>query len=157
MSVRNFMRALTALVGGISIVMAASSPAAAITYEKNIGTKTMVGPSYWQSGYWFQGAERTSNNLGVFQANGDKWWVLDNIKDGKSVVVVWYNYRNGSLIRTGECKNNHGAPSWAVCDKDYYEDSTLWAKTCLYDSATGKYDPCNVAGWEFRVSDAKVL
>ncbi|MEO3748778.1 hypothetical protein [Plantactinospora sp. B5E13] len=157
MTARTLVRVLASVAASIAVVMAVSSPAAAVSYEKNVGTYTTASPNYGASGHWVQSVNNTSNHLAVFQAEGDRWWILDNVKDGKSVVVVWYNYRNGTLYRTGECKNNHGAPSWAVCNKNYYEDSTIYAKTCLYDSATGKYDPCNVGGFRFRVSDARIV
>ncbi|EHR60685.1 hypothetical protein [Saccharomonospora cyanea] len=77
-----------------------------------------------------------------FEHYGDKWWVRDTAADGASAVVLWDNYRNGSLYRQGECQNRLGSGTWGVCNKNYYEDSTLDWLACVYDVSEGRLIRC---------------
>lgn len=77
-----------------------------------------------------------------FEHYGDKWWVRDTASDGASAVVLWDNYRNGSLYRQGECQNRLGSGNWGVCNKNYYEDSTLVWTVCVYDVSEGRLVRC---------------
>ncbi|MFD9396536.1 hypothetical protein ACFWBB_39100 [Streptomyces sp. NPDC060000] len=143
----------------LTIGIASAPEAAALDYETDHAVYTTVNPDYTADGWWFQGAGSNGYGGGIsaFNSNGDNWWVLDDLVDGKSVAVKWKNWRNGGLYRQGVCINSHSAPSWAVCNKNFYEDSTLTAETCLYDGDTGKYSDCDEFGWEFRVSDGKTV
>ncbi|EID52706.1 hypothetical protein [Saccharomonospora xinjiangensis] len=77
-----------------------------------------------------------------FEHYGDKWWVKDTATDGASAVVIWDNYRNGSLYRQGECQNRLGSGQWGVCNKNYYEDSTLDWVVCVFDVSEGRLIRC---------------
>lgn len=81
-----------------------------------------------------------------FEAYGDKWWVKDTSSDGASAVVIWDNYRNGSLYRQGECQNRMGAGSWGVCNKNYYEGSNLQFRVCVADFSEGVLVRCSGVG-----------
>lgn len=72
-----------------------------------------------------------------YERGGDKWWVQDRKADHKSAIVEWANYRNNSLYRTGRCVNSHEAGSWASCNKNYYEDSTLQGYQGLWNRSAG--------------------
>ena len=72
-----------------------------------------------------------------FEVSGDRWWVLDNLADGKSAVLEWENYRGGSLHRAGICVNSHTAGTWESCNKNYYEDSVLWGREGVWDRSGG--------------------
>ncbi|MFE3019361.1 hypothetical protein [Streptomyces sp. NPDC059256] len=143
---------------GVGLV-ATAPQALAAGYETDRAVRTSANPNYEAPGWWFQGAGPTGHGGGVvaFQSNGDKWWVADTQRDGKSVAVRWKNFVNGSLYREGVCINSNSAPSWATCNKNYREDSTIWASTCLYDGDTGTYSECNLLGFRFRVSDGRTV
>ncbi|MEU2026272.1 hypothetical protein ABZ565_29585 [Streptomyces sp. NPDC016469] len=139
----------------VGVNFAVAPHASAVTFETDYAVKTSANPNYTSSGWWYQGAAGVGGNeMSAFQSYGDVWWLLDGLADGKSVAVKWWNMRNGKLIRQGVCINNHGSPSWAKCNKDFAEDSTLEAETCLYESSTKTYSKCNGQGYPFRVSDA---
>lgn len=70
-----------------------------------------------------------------FEAYGDKWWVKDTKKDGASATVAWADYVDGSLYRDGVCRNSLGAGKWGVCNKNYYEGSTLYFTAVTYDAS----------------------
>ncbi|MBB4959607.1 hypothetical protein [Micromonospora polyrhachis] len=85
----------------------------------------------------------TTGAIACFQANGDKWWVKDTSSDSASAVANWVNYRNGSLYRKGGCRNGLGSGKWGVCNKNYYEDSTLAFNACVYDASEGVWVRCS--------------
>jgi hypothetical protein len=72
-----------------------------------------------------------------YESHGDRWWVYDRDGDSASALVEWRNYRNGSLYRQGRCVNGHGAGTWAYCNKNYYEDSTVRGKQGWWDRPNG--------------------
>ena len=83
-----------------------------------------------------------------YEQHGDRWWVRDNKQDEASALVRWTNYRNGSLYRTGDCINSHGAGTWAYCNKDYYEDSELFGRQCYWDRSEDPIPTCYSFGTE---------
>ena len=85
-----------------------------------------------------------------YEVSGDRWWVLDNKSDGKSAVVVWENYRNGSLYRTGMCVNSHSAGTWASCNKNYYEDSVVYGWQGVWNRSSGSNADLYVTRWTFQ-------
>ncbi|QNE75147.1 hypothetical protein F0344_11485 [Streptomyces finlayi] len=151
MKLRSAIKAAGTIAAICTVGIATASPAAAITYETNHAVKQSVSPSWESPGWWNQSTVGSYNNAMVaFQSDGDKWWLLDGLIDGKSVAVKWWNYSGGQLIRQGVCISSNGAPSWAVCNKDYIESSEIYAQACLYDGDTGLYSKCNTAGFRFR-------
>ena len=63
-----------------------------------------------------------------FDPAGDILWVYDAEKDGKSAVVIWKDYLDngsGNFERSGVCKNSHGYDTWAYCNKNLPEASTI--------------------------------
>ncbi|MEX2986310.1 hypothetical protein [Streptomyces sp. C36] len=84
-----------------------------------------------------------SPDMVCFEKDGDRWWVLDANQDGMSAVGEWYNKRNGQLYRQGACANSNGAPSWSICQKDYYEDSTITFRLAHYS----KGEKVNNGAW----------
>ncbi|MFD7656040.1 hypothetical protein ACFV4N_18885 [Actinosynnema sp. NPDC059797] len=78
-----------------------------------------------------------------FEADGDKWWVRDTAADSASAEARWDNYRNGSLYRSGICRNGLGNGTWGVCNKNYYEDSTLVYIACVFDASEGRLVRCS--------------
>ncbi|ARZ65705.1 hypothetical protein M1P56_17475 [Streptomyces sp. HU2014] len=159
MKVRNVTGAIGAAIFSLALGVTFASPAAAADYERDSATFTTVDPRYTSDGWWWQGSGTMGHNggLGAFQSKGDKFWVMDGLEDGHSVAMVWANYRNGKEYRSGICVNSHGAGTWSYCDKNFYEDSTLWVKTCTYESKKKKLVDCNLLGSEFRVSNGKVV
>ncbi|PZG01353.1 hypothetical protein C1I99_07560 [Micromonospora deserti] len=97
--------------------------------------------------------------MACFEAYGDKWWVADTDIDGWSAATHWKNYlqdQNGNwlLAREGICINKSGGHTRAVCDKNYYENSTypngafgqgsyLTWRACLYKSSTNQWNGCS--------------
>lgn len=65
---------------------------------------------------------------GCFTRYGDVWRIQDSLADGNQTFIYWENWLwNGSSwqpYRSGWCNNNHGAPNWGQCNKDYYESSS---------------------------------
>ncbi|WP_158857912.1 hypothetical protein [Streptomyces sp. NRRL B-1347] len=160
MRVRTASGAAGAVFFSLALGFASASPAAAVTYERNNATYHRgEDPRYTSSGWWWQGAGKFGHagGVGAFQADGDKFWIADTARDGYSVAIRWTNYRNGSPYREGVCVNKHGAGTWAYCGKDFYENSTLWVKTCTYRAKKKKFVECNMLGSEFRVSNGKVV
>lgn len=78
-----------------------------------------------------------------FEHYGDRWWVKDTAADSASAEARWDNYRNGSLYRSGICRNGLGNGKWGVCNKNYYEDSTLVFIACVYDASAGRLVRCS--------------
>ncbi|MGW1958359.1 hypothetical protein ACWCPI_37370 [Streptomyces sp. NPDC001920] len=67
-------------------------------------------------------------STGCFRKYGDQWWVLDTDSPYAAIVnwenqlwdgASWRSYRNGN------CENLLGEGNWGVCNKDYYENSSL--------------------------------
>jgi hypothetical protein len=81
--------------------------------------------------------------VACFQAYGDRWWVRDTAADSASAEVRWDNYRNGSLYRSGICRNSLGNGAWGQCNKNYYEDSTLAYIACVFDASAGRLIRCS--------------
>lgn len=77
--------------------------------------------------------------IACFDADGDQWWVKDTAADSASAEVDWDNYLNGSLYRSGICRNSLGANTWGVCNKNYYEDSYIEFLAAVYDASEGVY------------------
>lgn len=160
MKVRSATGAIGAVLASLTLGVALASPAQAASYERDTAVlNTGEDPAFQSSGWWWQGAGEFGHNggWGAFQSSGDKFWVDDTLSDGHSVAVAWINYRNGAEYRSGICVNSHGAGKWAYCNKNFYEDSTLWVKTCTYEASTKKFVECNLLGSEFRVSNGKVV
>lgn len=86
---------------------------------------------------------KTTGATACFEASGDKWWVKDTAGDGASAEAFWQNYRNGSLYRTGVCRNSLGNGEWGVCNKNYYEDSGLRWAACVYDGSEDTLIRCS--------------
>lgn len=72
-----------------------------------------------------------------FEKDGDKWWVKDTKQDGASAVAYWINIRNLATYREGACVNSLGYNKWGVCNKNYYEDSGVYAWVCVSDLSDG--------------------
>ncbi|MGW0432012.1 hypothetical protein ACWDV4_05640 [Micromonospora sp. NPDC003197] len=85
----------------------------------------------------------TTGAIACFQAYGDKWWVKDTSGDSASAVAHWANYRNGALYRQGGCRNGLGSGKWGVCNKNYYEDSVVLYRACVYDASEGVWVRCS--------------
>lgn len=77
-----------------------------------------------------------------YEHDGDKWWVKDTKEDGASAVAEWVNYRNGVLYREGSCRNSLGNGKWGYCNKNYYEDSGVYAKVCVVNYSAGGTGTC---------------
>ncbi|MEV4658637.1 hypothetical protein [Micromonospora sp. NPDC049301] len=111
-------------------------PAAAVAATFVMATPASAAPAY-ETNYAVRGTPPSSGLScrpvsGVlqacFEAYGDKWWLRRDSSAYSGVGIEWENYRNGSLYRNGECVSYLPVGTWGVCNKDYYEDSTLsWA------------------------------
>ncbi|MFS8098096.1 hypothetical protein LFM09_13220 [Lentzea alba] len=131
-----------ASAAAISVMMPGT--ALAIEHELNYGTKGGTPPG---------AAVCTDAKEDVrvcYERGGDKWWVQDRKADGKSAIVEWANYRNGSLYRYGRCVNSHEAGSWASCNKNYYEDSTLYGYQGVWNRSAGSTTELYTTEWKFQ-------
>ncbi|WP_410816364.1 hypothetical protein [Micromonospora sp. 050-3] len=158
------------LLVGVAITSAApvlAAPAAATPVSQLAAadsTVTSINPYEWNtatpSGAPPAGAicEWTPGAQACFERSGDRWWVLDNSSDGRSVTASWTNrldtYPGWYTVdyREGSCVNKLGAGNWGVCNKDYYENGTQHAygigsllewQACFYDSAAGTWHGCS--------------
>ena len=87
----------------------------------------------------------TTGALACYYQASDTWYVQDTAADGASAEARWENYRNGVLYRSGICRNSLGNGNWGACNKNYYEDSTLWWRACVYNGSAGTLVRCS--GW----------
>jgi len=68
--------------------------------------------------------------VACFTKYGDKIRVKKNAGGGGYAAAVWSNYLwSGSWhwYRSGVCVNNHPVGTWAVCNYNFYEDTTYHA------------------------------
>ncbi|MET9670626.1 hypothetical protein ABZY19_35585 [Streptomyces sp. NPDC006475] len=121
----------TALVVSIGF---SSSPAVAVAWETDQAVKTSSSPP---SGVQCKGMSGIGGEA-CYESAGDYWWVFDQTADGKSVAVEWRDYADyddsTTIYRAGVCINSNGAPSWATCNKNYYEGHGLEFRVCLYNN-----------------------
>ncbi|WP_329375092.1 hypothetical protein [Streptomyces sp. NBC_01483] len=80
------------------------------------------------------GPSDTFGNQACFRKNGDQWFVYDGSEDLLSPEAEWQNrlaydngntWQNSPIYRSGSCENLWPAGNWGVCNKDYYESSSL--------------------------------
>ena len=77
---------------------------------------------------------------------GDHWWVQDqDSSDNASAGVHWLNFKNhsgGDLYRQGYCITSLGKGNWGHCNKDYYEDSSLYGNACRWNRSASNVIIC---------------
>ncbi|MBV7650815.1 hypothetical protein ACGILS_23390 [Streptomyces albidoflavus] len=123
--------------------------ATAITREWDKAVKYNGTPS--MSGLLCKGTSGLSG-MGCYKSNGDIWYLFDGKADGMSVAVEWFDYNDSTsgdsskLYRYGVCINSSGAPSWASCNKNYYEHHTLAFRMCYYDDGKRVESTCSFWG-----------
>lgn len=119
-----------AAAAAISVVVPGT--ASAIEFELDYGTKVSGGPP---------SATRCTDAIAevkvCYEPYGDKWWVQDRKSDGKSAIVEWQNRTSVRLHRYGRCVNSHGTGTWAVCNKNYYEDSNITGYQGVWNRSSG--------------------
>ncbi|WP_331763736.1 hypothetical protein [Streptomyces anthocyanicus] len=112
-----------------------TSPAMAVTWEVDKAVKSSSSPN--TGGMLCKGMSGRGGEV-CYESAGDYWWVFDQTADGKSVAVEWRDYvdydDSATIYRAGVCVNSNGAPSWASCNKNYYESHGLEFRMCLYDN-----------------------
>jgi hypothetical protein len=121
---RSALVALAATLGTV-VAMALPNPAMAAGYEWDYAVAGTVPDG-------LKCASITGAKI-CYELDGDRWWVKDTSADHASAVARWQNYRNGVLYREGGCRNSLGSGEWGVCNKNYYEDSGVYAKVCVVD------------------------
>lgn len=147
------MRKIRTLTLGVSALFLAFLPATASAVQEStvIGEDRASTTAAYEVDTAKKGTPPSSGRSCVsvtgaqacFEHYGDKWWVRDTVADGASAVVIWDNYRNGSLYRQGECQNRMGSGNWGVCNKNYYEKSRLDFAVCVHDFSEGKTIRCS--------------
>ncbi|MFD4643079.1 hypothetical protein ACFWN2_37615 [Lentzea sp. NPDC058436] len=85
-----------------------------------------------------------------YEKGGDHWWVQDQDSDGESAGVYWQNYRDGALYRDGWCMTSLGTGNWGQCNKDYYEDSTLYGFPCTWNRSSSNVIECSDTGYRYQ-------
>ncbi|MFD1149021.1 hypothetical protein [Saccharothrix hoggarensis] len=85
----------------------------------------------------------TTGATACFEAEGDKWWVRDTAADSASAEAGWQNIYQGSFYRAGVCRNSLGYGTWGVCNKNYYENSTVKWAACVYDGSAQTLIRCS--------------
>ncbi len=81
--------------------------------------------------------------IACFDPYGDRWYVKDTAADSASAEARWNNYLSNELYRTGICRNSLGAGRWGVCNKNYYEQSTVHWRACVYDASANRLIRCS--------------
>jgi hypothetical protein len=132
------------MVSAAAVSVLVPGTALAIDYEINYGTQGGTPPGSAVC------ADAKVDVRVCYERGGDKWWVQDRKADHKSAVVEWANYRNGSLYRYGRCVNSHEAGSWATCNKNYYEDSSLRGLQGVWNRSTGADPEVYTQEWSFQ-------
>jgi len=146
---------LLALSAVFAVVVGALLPGAAAAEETAAPERTMtavdVGAAALEVNYAVAGSLPPRSELSChwrsaveicYEAYGDRWWVQDQDADGASAAVHWFNYRSGSLYRTGLCVNSLGNGEWGQCNKNYYENSTLYGNPCTWDRSESSSADC---------------
>ncbi|MDN0201220.1 hypothetical protein [Streptomyces sp. S.PNR 29] len=107
-------------------------------------TSASAGDEGWEDAGWYSADAAfpsgticvpgdSVGNQACFRKNGDQWFVYDGEADLLSPYVNWQNrlsYDNGSTwqsipYRSGKCRNSWPNGNWGVCNKDFYESSSL--------------------------------
>lgn len=126
------------------IFATATIPLAALT----LGAIPVSASHY---GYEYNYAKRVTEEAGYtrclgttgahvcYQEVGDKWWVRDTERDGRSAVVDWSNGTSRDHQRWGSCRNKDGAETRRLCNKDYPEGSYLKFRACTYNASSGTW------------------
>lgn len=145
---------LTAIVMTVALISVASGPA-------NAGTRWKTGlhvthTYHWDwphadswGGSWCWGAGRDS--WADVKRYGDRTYVRDMCKDGKSAVVKVHIFNNDGSIDRKVCRNPYGVKQWAMCDWNWPENNRgrcITPDRCgnmaliagVYDQDTGKVD-----------------
>ena len=81
---------------------------------------------------------RTGAKVG-FDPAGDILWVYDSEADGASAVMVWKDYLDngsGNFERSGVCRNSSGYGTWAKCNKNLPEGSTIKYQAATLNDGT---------------------
>lgn len=126
MSKRNVGRVLATGLAAGGLVLMMGSPGNAAATETDIATAVSSVPSDAQT----HCRVLINEAAGCFRKYGDSWYVQDEGADGLQTYVKWTNQlynSSGNWVnyRTGTCHNQLGAYNWGVCNKDYYEDSSV--------------------------------
>jgi hypothetical protein len=106
--VRRFKTGTLACVTGGLLAVVAAVPPAASAYEWDIAKRGNPPGG--------MPCAKTSRSKVCFQTKGDKIWVLDRKRDGRSALGAW-----GVDGRFGYCRNRSKYGNWARCNKDFPE------------------------------------
>ncbi len=120
--------AIGSLVAAPGAVAESNSAAPAYSFEWN---EAVQGTHVWDG----DTCAVTTGAYVCFQPYGDKIWVQDTKADGYSAVARWYT----DYGRWGTCRNANGSGTWAVCNKDFVENSHLYFRASRYDGDTDVY------------------
>lgn len=79
---------------------------------------------------------------------GDRIFVKDALKDGKSAVGHW-KLRDSS--RTGACVNRAGSGKWVECNKDFPESDAIWMSAGYWKGGAKSYSQLVIDKTSFEV------
>lgn len=124
---------IAALLAAAAITFSGPSPAFAVQYlEWDWAVKSGAPP--WNAPcdeHYYVNAAGGLDAYVCFVAYGDYFYVLDKKADWKSAAAYWV-MMDGS--RTGACINNHGAGTWAKCNKNFVEGKVISLRAGTYDT-----------------------
>jgi hypothetical protein len=128
MVARIVKRVAAGLIGTVIVILAAATPAsAAYSYEWDNGVAASGLATSQVYCIW------TDYSEVCIQPYGDKIFVQDlSSADHASAVARW----STDYGRWGTCRNSLGVGHWAVCNKDFKEDSYLNVVATQYDGDT---------------------
>ncbi|MFJ8795802.1 hypothetical protein [Streptomyces sp. NPDC102462] len=120
-------KALVVLAAACAITLTAGNSASADDEGSEYAAWYSVGPAAPEG--TICGPSDLDGNRACFRKNGDQWFIYDGSAGGWPSVDwenqlvdkdgIWHSYRSG------ECVNPWPYDNWGVCNKDYYESSTL--------------------------------
>ncbi|MFF3855817.1 hypothetical protein [Micromonospora sp. NPDC002575] len=118
---------VVALTMGLFAAVSWSSPALAVSWERNQATRGTVDNGYAKD---CTAADPFSNSVACWQPYGDVLWVSNNSSLGDTPTAVWWNYypSDSTLYRQGTC--TFTSAGWGYCNKDMHENSLIKLRIC---------------------------
>jgi hypothetical protein len=117
--VNRLARSLLVALVAITTLFTSMTAANAFAYETDLANELApfstddhgCGQSIYNTYYW-----------ACFKPDGDKFFIDDWEKDGRSVGIYWQFWQYGAVQRSGICLHRNGAFHESRCDKNFPEN-----------------------------------
>lgn len=121
-----------ALITGLTSV---AVPAQAAPAEQTTARAAAGYPASLPSGCNKKSARGNSHLVVCSQPYGDRIWVYDGAKDGRSAVAVW---KGVDFDRSCRCINSLGRGHWGYCDYNFPEGHAIGLSGYTQNGGKGK-------------------